>query len=354
MKISAFFIVLLFLNICVLSQTESDKQEAYDLAKKAIELMDNGDIDQSIEFLEKSRKLDPKNHIYPYELGYAFYIKKDFDKASKLFEQVVKMDGINDQSYQMLGNAYSMSGNREKAIKSYKKGLKIYPNSGKLYLELGNVHQDDWNEALQYYEQGANVDPAYSSNYYWLTKIFCNSSEEIWGMLYGEMFMNLERGSKRTEEISKLLFDIYAREIQFPTDTSVTVSFCQNQIITIDQLKKALPFSMVYEPTLLLSISDARLINLESLNKIRTEFIGNYYHSKFDKSHPNVIFDWNKTLVDNGYFESYNYWMLMQGAPDEFDLWYTSNQESFDEFINWFAENPMEVNEKMRFHRSDY
>jgi tetratricopeptide (TPR) repeat protein len=246
-----------------------------------------------------------------------------------------------------------MNGKPDKAIESYQKGLDDFPNSGKLYFELGNMQHDDLNKALEFYEKGIEVAPQYPSNYYAATKIFCNSTEEMWGMLYGELFINIERGSKRTEEISKLLFDTYFSEIQFTSDTSMTVSFCQNIVIT-DSKKKSLPFSMIYEPGLLFAITISDTITLASLNKIRENYISFYYERKFNKSHPNIVFDWHKTLIEKEQFECYNYWLLMKGSTDEFNAWHVSNKERFDDFINWFSENPMVIDDKNKFHRFIY
>lgn len=349
-----FFILigLLATGISGYCQTNSEKQKANEKGKQAIELMDNGHYDKSIKLLKESAKLDPSNYVYPYEIGYALILKNEHKKATEYFEKVVKMNGANDQCYQMLGNAYSLNGERDKAIEAYNRGLKLYPNSGRLYLEIGNVHQHDWNIALEYYEQGVRVDPAFSSNYYWLTKIFCNSNEEIWGMLYGEMFMNLERGSKRTKEISQLLFDTYKSEIHY-NDASTTVSFSQNHIIT-DTQNVTLPFSMVYETGLTLAVTSSDSITLESLNKIRTQHSNFHFNNKFDKSYPNIIFDWHQALIEEEKFECYNYWLLMQGTPEEFNNWYDVNKDRFEDFIGWFSDNPMLIDAKNNFHRLDY
>ena len=143
MKRLFILIGLAITGITGYSQIDSEKQEAYDKAKLAIELMDNGDYDKSIKLLEESAKLDPSNYIYPYEIGYALYLKEKYNKATEYYEKVVRMEGINDQCFQMLGNAYSMGGDKEKAIDAYNRGLEKYPNSGRLYLEIGNVYQDD-------------------------------------------------------------------------------------------------------------------------------------------------------------------------------------------------------------------
>ena len=352
MKKLTILLILISLSIVLYAQSDSDKQKAYDTAIKAIGLMDKGEIDKSIKLLEKSCKLDPTNIDYPYEIGYAYYLKENYSKSIEYFEKIIEMNGANDQSFQMLGNAYDTNGQPEKAIESYEKGLEKFPKSGRLYLELGNMHQGDWNVALEYYEKGIEVDPAFPSNYYWAAKIFCNSTEEVWGMLYGEIFMNIERSSKRTEEISKLLFDTYLSEIQFVSDTIMTVSFCKNAVIYSDK-KFEMPFCMVYEPSLMVAVNENE-ITLSSLNRIRENFISFYFERKFNKSHPNILFDWHKSLIDNGNFECYNYWLLMQGSSDEFNNWHNENKDKFDEFLNWFSDNPMLIDKKHTFHRYEY
>jgi tetratricopeptide (TPR) repeat protein len=341
-------------SITLISYTQSvpAREEALLLGKEAIKLMDNGDIDKSIELLEKASKLDPGNYRYPYEIGYAYYLTEDYARSVKIYEKIIEMDDIDDQCYQMLGNAYDLNKQPKKAIETYNKGLKKFPNSGILYLELGTMHQDDLNEALDFYEKGIKVDPQFPSNYYRAARIFCNSTEELWGMIYGEIFMNIERGSDRTKEISKLLFDTYFSQIKFTSDTSASVSFSKNMEIDINNTDK-LPFGLIYEPSLLVGIT-GDTITLETLNQIRKRFIEFYFEKGFNKTYPNVLFDWNKELIDSDRFECYNYWLLMQGATDEFNSWYALNKEKFDAFIEWFKDNPMVIDETHRFNRSDY
>ena len=62
-------ILLISFGLNSFGQTNDDKVKAYDIAIKAIKIMDNGEIDKSIEMLKKSQKLDSKNYNYPYEKG---------------------------------------------------------------------------------------------------------------------------------------------------------------------------------------------------------------------------------------------------------------------------------------------
>ena len=333
-------IISLFISSVSLGQKKEDKEkEAFELAQKAIELIDFGKVDQSIELLKKSIKLDPTNFNYPYELGFAYNLKRDYPNAIKTYRKVVKYKEATDQYYQMLGNVYDLSGDKENALKSYNKGLKKFPNSGKFYYERGNI-QTDKKESLKYYEKGISVDPNYPSNYYIATKYYLNSTKnEMWGMLYGELFLNIDRGSARTEEISKLLFEKYKSEIKFVDKNHFSVSFYSD---LNTKPGEKIPFGLkVYEPLISLSILGNDTITLSSLNTIRTKFINSYYSEKHNLEYPNILFDWQKILNEKGYFECYNYWLLMKGNDKEFHNWYSNNTKKFDEFISWFSQNKL-------------
>jgi tetratricopeptide (TPR) repeat protein len=351
-------ILLTMLTITAYGQT--DKEKAYDLGMKAIKEMEAGKIKDAIELLEQSKELDPENIDYPYEIAYAHYLDKSYKDAIKILKGLTKHDKVNDRIYQMLGNCYDMEKNPAKAIETYETGLKLFPNSGILYLERGNMElvKEDYNKALDYYERGIEVQPVFSSNYYWAAKIYMSSTEEVWGLLYGEIFMNLERNSNRTAEISKLLYDTYKSQIIFTSDTSMTVSFCQQMTMNFTEISQdkemKLPFCMIYEPTLLMSVALAKSIDINSLDDIRTSFVENYYKMGHNKTHPNILFDYQKQIMDNGHLEAYNHWILMKGDEDTFSIWNGSNKDKWNSFVAWFSENPIEISDTNRFYSGQY
>ncbi len=347
-------IITLF-ALCLLSGlalAQTNEQIALEKGKEAIKLMDDGYIDKSIELLEEAQKLDPEKFTYPYEIAYAYYMKEEYKTAIKTLEKTEKYKNINDLLYQLMGNSYDMLGNSKEAIKTYEKGLKKFPNSGRLYLELGVtlLKKGESNTALSYFEKGINVAPSFPSNYYWASKLFCNSDEEVWGMIYGELFMNLERNSKRTVEISKLLFDTYKNEIKFKNDSSISVSFSKNNVIDINNIK--MPFGVgIYEPTLLMSLLSVKEINIGSLNIIRSNFVDNYFKQGYDKRYPNVLFTYQKKVKDAGHMEAYNYWILMKGDNYEFMNWQLADKDKWEAFIEWFSANPLKLDSENKFTR---
>lgn len=344
--------------ICQFSHAQNDpKQKAYNMGMTAIQEMEAGNIEKAISILEECETLDPENYNYPYEIAYAHYLNKDYKSASKVLKNVIKQYDENDRVWQMLGNTYDMQGNPKKAIKTYDEGLERFPNSGILYLERGNMEmvEKEYNAALNYYEQGIMAEPQFPSNYYWAGKLYLSSTQKVYGLLYGEIFMNLERGSKRTEEISERLFKTYESQITFESDTSRVISLCQQSEIniTLDDLKALkLPFCVLFETTFSVALTGAEEIDLESLHNTRTHFLTNYQAGKFKENYPIALYDYQQKIMDAGHFEAYNYWLLGKGDTLTSQVWFDVQREKFNAFLNWYKENPMEIDPENFDHSS--
>ncbi|GAA3962191.1 tetratricopeptide repeat protein [Hymenobacter antarcticus] len=341
------------------AQAQSAKEMALAKGREAIKLMDGGELLQSIKLLEEARQLEPANYHYPYELALAHYLNKEYTTAIALLEPLLNRPEASDRTFQLLGNSFDLAGNRAKAVATYEQGLGKFPASGSLHLELGNLQatQKNYLPALDYYEKGIELAPAFASNYYQAAKIYLASNNELWGMMYGELFMNLERNSGRTAEISKLLYDTYKREITFPDENSASVSFGQ-AVMDASTMGKGqklkLPYSIAYESTLAVAVAAEKTINLASLNHIRSNFISAYYSMKRDATYPNILFDYQQQIARAGHAEAYNYWLLMKGDEPGFDQWYKDNPGKWKAFAAWFKENPLALDAKHRFYRTQY
>ncbi len=340
------------------AQGQNNKELAKAKANEAIKLEDDeGKYDEALILLNEACKLDPSNMIYPYEMAYTYTAKEEYKKAVEILEPLLKHKDVDASVYSSLGNNYDYLKNPEKAITTYNDGLKKFPKSGELYLELGNMKllQKEYDEALVLYEKGIAVDPGFPSNYYRAAKLFLSSTEEGWGLLYGEIFVNMERLSKRTEEISKSLYDTYKSEIKHTSDTSASISFFDTQIINAASNKKAkLPFASVYEMQMLLASMDEKNITIAALNRIRTKFLDFYLKGNNAKDYPNMLFDYQQKVAKAGHFEAYNYWILKKGNEAEFKAWAVKNEEKLKAFVIWFNDNKMEVDAKHTFLRTQY
>ncbi|MGD1840037.1 MAG: tetratricopeptide repeat protein [Thermonemataceae bacterium] len=351
-------IIFLSLLQCfaIYSFAQSDKEVALAKGKEAIKMMDEGKIEESIQLLEESQKLAPQNFLYPYEIAYAHVLREDYEKALKIIDKVKKYPNINSQVYQMAGNCYSYLGKPNKAIKEYETGMKRFPNAGNLYLEKGNIYlfQKNYDEAIINYEKGIEVDPTFASNYYRLAKLFLNSTDKLSGLIYGELFMNLERNTQRTQEVSALLYNTYQSSITLGEDTS-KIDFCE-VVIDASKIKSKgdikLPLCAIFGKHFILAIIEEDTVDLNSLSVIRTKFLKSYFEEDF-KHHPNVLFEYQKALLDEKHFEAYNHYLFQIDALEEFNEWLMNNQKKYDAFVEWYtkSENILEITAENRFIR---
>lgn len=334
--------IFALLILCSITSVIAQNKKSLALEKgmKAIELMDKGSYEESIKLLEESEKLDPKNYSYPYEIAYAHVLQEDYEPAIKILEKTKKYKKINSQVYQLLGNCYDYLGKPEKAISTYEEGMKKFPNVGNLHLEKGNVYYgaEKYDLAIENYKNGLRADPMFPSNYYRLALLYLNSNDKLSGLIYGELFMNIERTTARTQEISKLLFNTYKNSITLGENES-EIDFCDIIIDASEGLKKDfdLPFCAIFGQNFILSILGQTEINLSSLSSIRTQFLKNYYKEDY-KKYPNVLFEYHKELMDLGYFEAYNHYLFQIGASEDFSTWKEQNQNKFDQFTIWYTE----------------
>jgi len=168
--------------------------------------------------------------------------------------------------------------------------------------------------------------------------------------------MNLERNSKRTSEISKLLFDTYKSEITINGD-SAKIDFC-NAVINADDIigkdKIKFPFCMVFGQAFIMSIISIKAIDINSLDKIRTSFVENYFKMGHNKTHPNILIDYQDKIFKSGQSEAYNHWILMKGDEDGFNKWQSENKDKWDSFVKWFNDNGLKVDNSNKFYSGQY
>lgn len=234
--------------------------------------------------------------------------------------------------------------------------MKYFPNSGNLHLEKGNIFlaQENYQKAIENYEKGIEVDPTFTSNYYRLAKLFLSSTDKFSGLIYGEIFMNLERTTKHTQEMSELLFNTYKSSITLGENES-RIDFCE-VIIDGSEIKPntdvKLPLCAIFGKSFILAIINEKTIDLNSLSQIRQKFIENYFLEDF-KKYPNVLFEYQKELLDKNLFDAYNHYIFQIGAPEEFNNWMKANQSEYDTFIKWYTkkQNIIEITNNNKFIR---
>lgn len=314
---------------------------------EAIKEMDAGNFSQSRVILEEILQKDSTNFDAWYEYGYSYFLQKDYTKAIEIMQTQTGNPQATDQLWQMIGNSLDIIGKPEEALAAYAKGLEKFPKSGRLYLESGNIFliQNKMEEAIPYYEKGIEMAPEFPSNYYRLARIYCNSDNEIWGVLYGEIFMNLERNTQRTREMSALLYQTYQKALVYEKG-QWQISFA----------KDASPFTIDFETTIGLAAAAYGIenkkpsINVASLTAIRKQML--QILTEQDKAKGMVLYSFWQGIDDMNFWDAYNYWIFAQAPNDQFEKWRKSNATDFGYFVKWYNPNPIVITEATYFSRT--
>ena len=316
---------------------------------EAIREMDAGNLTQSRVILEEVLQKDSTNYDAWYEYAYSYYMQKDYAKAVEIMLTQTNHPQATDQLWQMIGNSQDIMGNSEEALATYAKGLERFPHSGRLFVESGNIFliKGETEKAIPYYEKGIQMDPEFPSNYYRLARIYCNSPNNIWGLIYGEIFMNLERNTQRTREMSAILYATYQNAFLFGKD-GVGTSFAQDMG----------PFTKAFESTMANAAAQYQLstkkpsVNVASLVAIRKAFIASWLQSEYAKQFPVHLFEFWQSIDDMNFFEAYNYWIFNQAPNDQFEKWRKDNATDFGYFVKWYNPNPIVITEENYFSRN--
>ncbi|MFM2226483.1 MAG: hypothetical protein RJA07_2685 [Bacteroidota bacterium] len=326
------------------------------------ELMHKENYKGAIEAYNDAVDLDSSKANYQFQLGLAHYFAKNYKTTITVLQTLLKKFPADERYYSLLGSCYSETRSDKKAYSILEEGLKKYPNSGGIYSQLGKIEYDheNFNLAIQHWENGVQSDPMYPSNYYYLSLAYGSTTEKMWGIIYGEIFINLESNTERTYEIMKRIYDFYQQSIFIKSPKNKFALFTDEltrltDVEARDTMLLHKNFAIAFN-----DISQRSLIvfkdkfNTEKLIEFRKRSIDLWYNKNRPLDFPNPLFDYQREIISEGYFECYNHWLLSKGDPKTFNDWMELNKKKYDEFIKWFLKHPFEVYQKNCITRKKY
>ena len=288
-----YFLVL----IAVCCKTLLFAQDVKQLHENARIFMHKGDYSNAILILNRAIAIQPGNLEIAKDLGLNYYYSKDYNKAVEVLKPLFDRNDVDDQCFQIAGDAYWAMENAKGAEEMYRKGIKKLPTSGPLYNELGKVlwTKSDYN-AIKEWEKGIEKDPGFAGNYYNASKFYYFTTDKVWSLVYGEIFINIDPKSAYAVEIKNILLEGYKKLF---ADVNLENNNKDKNSFTIAFLK-----TMNKQSSLASSG-----INAETLTMIRTRFILDWevnYAAKF----PFKLFQLHKQYIQEGLFDAYNQWVF--------------------------------------------
>lgn len=206
--------VICFISVFVMGELTVSGQDYY--LTKAQEAFENENFDDAVKLYKKVIDRHPDNLEYKYQLAFAHYWNKKYNKAIQIGLDLIEDNPKEPKHYRITANAYDLDGNYKDAKKILNMGIRMLPYNGELYFDLGVIEHIRGNvpKALEQWEKGIKAAPYYANNYYWAAKTYADTDEKIWSIMYAEMFLNLEKGTERFNEIGSLLLTSYKKLLQ--------------------------------------------------------------------------------------------------------------------------------------------
>jgi Tfp pilus assembly protein PilF len=292
------------------------------LQETARTFMRSGDFENAIIVLTRALQQDSKNLELQKDLVMSYYLKRDYAKALVGVKELVDREDADVVTYQIAGNVYKALEEAKECDKLYKKALKKFPTSGPLLSEYGELlwAVKDFS-AIEYWEKGIKVDPAYSGNYYNAAMYYFYAKDKVWSLIYGEIFVNMESLGERGAAMKELLLQGYKEKL-----------FANADMMAGEEKNKS-EFAKSFIAGMSKQSSLANKgITTEVLTMIRTRFILDWYATNATK-YPFRLFDYHRQLLTEGMFNAYNQWLF---GPSEnlaaYDNWTKTHAEEYNGF----------------------
>lgn len=318
--------------VCCLGPVSSRAQEIQEPAARLFSTANHyiqiQDYNNAILVLNRLIESQPNNPVYLQDLSLAYYLNRNFVQAEKILGKVFDLHSDNIESYELAGDIQRAIQDPKNAQRWYSRGIRKYPNSGALYNDMGSLFYDQqkYSEALTYWTRGIDMDPAYTENYYHAARTFYYSKDQIWTLLYGEMYMDLVHTGKRAAEIRGMLLSAYKSLFQDPSTLSRL----------IQQAKSARPGTgnPDFRTAVLKTLENASSvvangITPETLVMLRTRFILDWDHF-YRLMYPYSLFAYQRHLLREGVFPAYNRWIFGPASnPEAYRIWVNNHPDAY-------------------------
>ena len=295
-------------------------QSASELRETARSFLQQADYANAVLVLNRAVQIEPKNIDILKDLSLAYYLQKDNPKALEVIKPVIDGNDADDQSFQIAGNIYQQMDMPKESEKLYRKGIKKFPDSGPMYNELGELlwAQQDYS-AIKLWEKGIEVDPGFSKNYYNASKYYFLTTNKVWSIFYGEIFINIEPIGNKTPEIKGIILEGYKKLFADAYITKATGETGKFEAAFLQVMNKQ-------------SNLAALGINPESLTMIRTRFILDWYSTGAERP-ACKLFELQRQLLQEGMFNAYNQWIFgpVQNLAT-YQNWVTNHAAEYGEF----------------------
>ncbi|NET29177.1 tetratricopeptide repeat protein [Okeania sp. SIO1I7] len=140
---------------------EAEYPQALEYLKLGKNLLENGEIESAIAYLQQAIKFHPFLANAYQKLGDALVEKKELHPAIKSYQQAIELKPDLWIAHHKLGKVFQEIGELDTAIIEFKLAIELNPNSPLPYKKLGEIleNQKKLDPARHYYQKAIEIQP---------------------------------------------------------------------------------------------------------------------------------------------------------------------------------------------------
>jgi len=344
-QILCLHFIFIFLHMAAYSGAQENwpSPEVEQMYRHTQEYMARGDLNDAVITYKQMITLAPDKTILYKELGNAFYLSGKFEAAEETLTTVCAKPQADPICYQLL--ALSQAAQKDpseankkhnqqdkKAIATLQKGLERFPLAGLLYHEKGKILsvEDKPEDALNAWLDGISKEPDYAPNYFEASLCYLKSKKVMWGLLYGEIYLDMQHDSVGDENIKNKLFAGYKTMFDGFAPEETPHFGKPQRVKTAKNFEEAV--AEVYS-RLTPVMSDG--MSTENLTMVRVRFLMDWF-STYGNTYPFSLFSYDDTLVSYGRFDIWNEWIFGKAeSVPEYDAWNTFHDGAITRTRAW-------------------
>lgn len=323
--------------------------ETEQLYNTARTYLSNGNFPQAVASYQQLANLEPDQIMVFRDLAQALILSGKYDLADQVLSSVISRNKAIPDIYQLAFSSQIARGHSKPAKKYLEQGLQKFPRSGLLYHEYGSYYEKsgDPENALKQWLEGIKMEPAFRVNYYEAARIYMHFKQPDWAIVYGEIFINLERVTPRANETRKMIVAAYKQLFYSPDDQSVP------QYRQKDKTPANSFITAMHKTYLGLAPVMADGLNVENLTMLRTRFIA-AWTTENAKRFPFALFSYWDDLLRNGYFDAYNQWLFGRAINEqEYNSWVAFHPEAMPAYESHARTTPLQPATRGEYYNED-
>ncbi|MFI5196966.1 MAG: tetratricopeptide repeat protein [Chitinophagales bacterium] len=335
--------VIFFSAIHAFAQVNWPAPEVGQMYRNAQEYVAAGNFKDAVITYKQAIILAPGIMILYRDLGDALYRSGNYNEAEQVLTPLLTKPEADAQCYQLLAVSQAAQQHTKHAMATLKKGLARFPESGLLYHETGKVYDLEKKQeaALNVWLDGISKEPGFAENYYDAASIYLSSDKsilpagrQVWGLLYGEMFLAMEHDTTGDDAMKSKLFKAWKTMFD---------NIVQDEVPQYGKPVKHAPVTtfeaavqQVYS-SLTPVVSDG--ITTENLTMVRARFLMEWF-SVYGKKYPFSYFTYLDNVIRSGHFDMYNEWLFGKAeSAIQYEAWNTFHEGDMQRFLQWKSAN---------------